>query len=83
MKDPIYLKFKNLYTFFTGTPEERGMVAWKSELQGGDADDTGTEKSERARERLRKVNQTLYRVPFADKLLKKLPFLRFIPVYPR
>ncbi|XP_052804781.1 solute carrier family 23 member 1-like [Mya arenaria] len=67
-----------------GSDEERGMVSWKKSL-GVDEDDLDTETKviNKEVERRRKVMQTVYTVPYCATLLKKMPFLRFIPFYPK
>ncbi|KAL4222457.1 hypothetical protein ACF0H5_018497 [Mactra antiquata] len=64
-----------------GTDDERGMSAWRENL--GEDDDKTTTTSGWSHYRLMKLKETIYVVPFAKTLLRKFPFLRYLPFYPK
>ena len=69
---------------FPGTLEERGMLAWQAELGVTEEEDKETqEETDKDQTRNKELLRTIYTVPFSRKLSKKLPFLRFLPFYPK
>ena len=68
-----------------GTLEERGMRHWQAELGVSVEDEESGNLTMTAKEKLRqqKLLRTLYTVPFSQKLSTKLPFLKYLPFYPR
>lgn len=67
---------------FLGTYEERGITAWQTEMQTGADDDQCLEPKLQNDERLQKLSKVLYVVPGINKIAKRVPGFRFIPVCP-
>ena len=68
-----------------GTLEERGMHHWQAELGvSAEVEESGN-LTMTAKEKLRqqKLLRTIYTAPFSQKLSIKLPFLKYLPFYPR
>ncbi|KAL4231463.1 hypothetical protein ACF0H5_009040 [Mactra antiquata] len=67
-----------------GTRKERGITAWQEELKIEDADDDqSNEKLQAAEEiRRRKLADTVYKIPYINKVLRKLRYLGYIPICP-
>ena len=68
---------------FPGTLEERGMLAWQAELGVTEEDNDTQEETDKDQKRNKELLRTIYTVPFSRTLSKKLPFLRFLPFYPK
>ncbi|KAH3788486.1 hypothetical protein DPMN_166630 [Dreissena polymorpha] len=70
-----------------GTLEERGINAWQSELEVGvDYETTpGDRKSKTGADeiRARKLARTLYVIPYLNRVLRRFPRIRFIPICQR
>ena len=75
-----------------GSLEERGLIAWRKGL-GMSKEAKDADKAKEARnlenasaylqERAKRISEYVYTIPYADKLLKKFPKLRYLPFYPR
>lgn len=74
-----------IFNSFLGTYEERGMVAWQSSMGVQTNKDVLADaaKIERQTLRLKKLRETIYIVPFAKQILKKCPYLGYLPFMPR
>ena len=66
--------------FIAGTFEERGMHHWQAELGVSEHSEDISAQDKIRHQRLLK---TIYTVPLSRTLSKRLPFLNFLPFYPR
>ena len=69
--------------FDLGTDKERGLSAWKDILDVEDTDTDEIKQDSKEAIRRERLLETIYTLPICAKLLNKMPFLRFLPIYPR
>lgn len=77
------LYFDNSVTI--GTKKERGITAWQEELKVEDVEEELPEAKLSPEEEIRrqKVAQTVYNIPYINKLLRGCKGIGYIPVCPR
>lgn len=83
LTEVICLKFEKLDILsVSGTLEERGILAWQAEL-GVKQDDT-SENTIPVRDEIRnkKLMETIYTIPYINKILQKIPGLSYVPICP-
>lgn len=68
---------------FSGSREERGLVAWQEEMKAGEDEDLTKEVTLVDMKRRKKLEKTIYVIPYIQKILRKFRLLGYVPICPR